>query len=183
MNIIICDPHPIMAEALTMLIRRVVPEANIRSLSARQAHQAILDEKPDLLVVDPLTDLCSAAYLKVLANLELSTVVFYDDQDTRVTTPDHFHRINKSTSVRDIEFKLRELLLSPSSRELVGVKLSKRQKQLFGLLDKGMSNKDIAVSLNINEHTVKVHLWRLYKRIGVNSRTQALTYARTNGWL
>jgi len=62
-------------------------------------------------------------------------------------------------------------------------KLSKRQKQLILMLDQGLSNRDIAEALGISEHTVKVHLWRLFKRIGVNSRTQMLHYARVNGLL
>ena len=63
------------------------------------------------------------------------------------------------------------------------VKLSKRQKQLILMLDRGLSNRDIAAELNISEHTVKVHLWRLFRRIGVKSRTQTLHYARTHGLL
>ena len=43
--------------------------------------------------------------------------------------------------------------------------------------------KNIADKLAISEHTVKVHFWRLFRRLGVNSRTQALYFARTNGWL
>ena len=62
-------------------------------------------------------------------------------------------------------------------------KLSKRQKQLILMLDQGLSNRDIAEKLDISEHTVKVHFWRLFRRLGVNSRTQALHFARTNGWL
>ena len=62
-------------------------------------------------------------------------------------------------------------------------KLSKRQKQLILMLDQGLSNREIAEKLDISEHTVKVHFWRLFRRLGVNSRTQALHFARTNGWL
>jgi DNA-binding CsgD family transcriptional regulator len=60
------------------------------------------------------------------------------------------------------------------------IKLSKRQKQLFPMLDQGLSNRDIAEKLDISEHTVKVHFWRLFTRIGVNSRGQALKWWRTN---
>ena len=45
------------------------------------------------------------------------------------------------------------------------------------------SGSNISTALGISEHTVKVHLWRLFKRIGVNSRTQMLHYARVNGLL
>jgi len=62
-------------------------------------------------------------------------------------------------------------------------KLSKRQKQLILMLDRGLSNRDIAAELNISEHTVKVHLWRLFRRLGVKSRTQTLHFARSHGLL
>ena len=60
-------------------------------------------------------------------------------------------------------------------------KLSKRQKQLLVMLDKGLSNRDIADALSISEHTVKVHLWRLFRRLNVKSRSQASHLARTAG--
>ena len=62
-------------------------------------------------------------------------------------------------------------------------KLSKRQKQLIIMLDRGLSNRDIAAELEISEHTVKVHLWRLFRRLDVKSRTQTLHCARMNGLL
>jgi len=62
-------------------------------------------------------------------------------------------------------------------------KLSKRQKQLIIMLDRGLSNRDIATELDISEHTVKVHLWRLFRRLGVKSRTQTLHFARSHGLL
>jgi DNA-binding NarL/FixJ family response regulator len=51
------------------------------------------------------------------------------------------------------------------------------------MLDQGMSNRDIATELDISEHTVKVHLWRLFRRLGVKSRTQTIHYARMHGLL
>jgi len=61
--------------------------------------------------------------------------------------------------------------------------MTKRQRQLVQLLNEGLGNREMAQRLEISEDTVKVHMWRLYKRIGVSSRTQALHYARTNGLL
>lgn len=60
-------------------------------------------------------------------------------------------------------------------------KLSKRQVQLISMLEGGLSNREIAAGLEISEHTVKVHLWRLFRKLGVKSRTQALHFARQNG--
>jgi DNA-binding CsgD family transcriptional regulator len=56
------------------------------------------------------------------------------------------------------------------------IKLSKRQKQILPMLDQGMSNEQMAQEMGISTHMTKVHLWRLYQRIGVNSRTQAVKW-------
>ena len=93
--------------------------------------------------------------------------------------------IEKSAGAAEIVNALRLMLQGDS--EMAGLddvtRLSKRQKQLLHMLDEGLSNRDIAERLGISEHTVKVHLWRLFRRLGVKSRTQTLHYARVNGLL
>jgi DNA-binding NarL/FixJ family response regulator len=96
--------------------------------------------------------------------------------------------LEKASPPNTIIEGLRTFLPAPEEAETesgtaVPTKLSKRQKQLILMLDQGLSNRDIADKLTISEHTVKVHFWRLFRRLGVNSRTQALHFARTNGWL
>jgi len=95
--------------------------------------------------------------------------------------------IEKSASSAELTAALRGLLMADTEAEepvaATNSKLSKRQTQLIAMLDQGMSNRDIATELDISEHTVKVHLWRLFRRLGVKSRTQALHHARTNGLL
>ncbi len=56
------------------------------------------------------------------------------------------------------------------------IKLSKRQLQILNCLEFGMSNHEISIKLNISEHTVKVHMWRLFKKINVSSRIEALIF-------
>jgi DNA-binding CsgD family transcriptional regulator len=60
------------------------------------------------------------------------------------------------------------------------IRLSKRALQLLEMLEQGCSNKQVAGVLGISEHTVKAHFWRLFNRIGVNSRAQALRWWRDN---
>ena len=93
--------------------------------------------------------------------------------------------IGKSSSTDEISRALSDLLGEPNDPEPVAQakKLTKRQKQLLLLIDKGMSNRDIADNLQISEHTVKVHLWRLFRLMNVNSRSQAGHLARTRGLL
>lgn len=62
-------------------------------------------------------------------------------------------------------------------------KLSRRQKELLPLLNLGLSNREVANRLNLSEHTVKVHLWRFFKKMNVSNRTQLLYLARLHGWI
>jgi len=90
--------------------------------------------------------------------------------------------IPKSAGASEISNVLRTFLLDDESEAgAPPEKLSKRQKQLLVMLDKGLSNRDIAEELQISEHTVKVHLWRLFRRLNVKSRSQASHLARTQG--
>jgi len=57
-------------------------------------------------------------------------------------------------------------------------RLSNRQQTILDLLGQGASNKHIARQLNIAEATVKVHVKGVYRKIGVNNRTQAALWAR-----
>jgi DNA-binding NarL/FixJ family response regulator len=52
-------------------------------------------------------------------------------------------------------------------------KLTKREKDLLGLLHLGLSNAEIASRLFISEKTVKGHLTRLYRKLNVENRAQA----------
>lgn len=51
--------------------------------------------------------------------------------------------------------------------------LTPREHEILGLVAQGRSNAEIAKELGITEPTVKGHLWRLYRKIGVPNRTAA----------
>ena len=51
---------------------------------------------------------------------------------------------------------------------------------ILELLQRGSQNKEIAKKLGIVEVTVKTHLTRLYRRFGVHTRLELLTYALTH---
>jgi DNA-binding NarL/FixJ family response regulator len=61
--------------------------------------------------------------------------------------------------------------------------LTHRQSQLVALVAKGLTNKEIAATLNLSEFTVKNHLRRIMKKVEVGSRHYAVVVIRAVGLL
>ena len=55
-------------------------------------------------------------------------------------------------------------------------KLSHREREIFNLITKGKTNKEIAVELNISVNTVKFHLKNVYEKLNIKNRREALNY-------
>lgn len=53
-------------------------------------------------------------------------------------------------------------------------KFSEREKEVIKILLEGKSNKQIALTLGISESTVEYHLRNIYRKLQVNSRTEAV---------
>lgn len=62
-----------------------------------------------------------------------------------------------------------------------GEPLSDRELDVLTCVVQGAANKEIAAALFISENTVKVHLRRIYAKLGVSSRTEAATAALQRG--
>lgn len=60
-------------------------------------------------------------------------------------------------------------------------KLSPREKDIISLLAKGVSNKEMAHTLNVAESTIKIHVQNILKKLHLTSRVQAAVYAVEHG--
>ncbi|GAB4472136.1 MAG: response regulator transcription factor [Anaerolineales bacterium] len=73
------------------------------------------------------------------------------------------------------------------SKDVVGPEvlllLSPREMEVLSYLSQGKSNKEIAHHLGISHQTVKNHITSLFRKIGVEDRTQAVLYAIQRGWI
>jgi PAS domain S-box-containing protein len=56
--------------------------------------------------------------------------------------------------------------------------LTPRQTEVLHLLERGRSTKQIATELNLSTETVRNHIRRLFRALGVNSRLEAVAAAR-----
>ena len=55
--------------------------------------------------------------------------------------------------------------------------LSQREEQVLDLLASGLSNRELAAALKLSEHTIKNHLFRIFDKLGVSNRLEAVLYA------
>jgi DNA-binding NarL/FixJ family response regulator len=199
MTVYVIDDHPLMRDALTMLLHRVKPGLKIIPIHKLNVVEATVEKNgpAELFCLDlQLPDTLGMSGVQVLkakfpdVPLAVVTSSSASEFESRCLEAGADAFIEKSNSPAQIIAALRSLLVTEEQAAIEDAatpagptKLSKRQKQLILMLDQGLSNRDIAEKLDISEHTVKVHFWRLFRRLGVNSRTQALHFARTNGWL
>ena len=76
--------------------------------------------------------------------------------------------------------KLRQLPLA--EREMPvdqNLPLTERQRQIILVLAEGITNKEIGRRLGLTEGTVKVHLHRIYRKLGIANRTVPAVLAPT----
>ena len=66
-----------------------------------------------------------------------------------------------------------------SSRKELGI--TQREHEILGLIAGGLSNREIAGRLFVSENTVKTHSSRLFEKMSVNRRTQAVQKGRELG--
>ncbi|MDZ5609473.1 response regulator transcription factor [Bacillus pseudomycoides] len=74
-----------------------------------------------------------------------------------------------------ITYHQQQMKLEPNENEL-----TEREKEILFELVKGLSNKEIAEALYISDKTVKIHINKIFKKLNVKSRSQAVIYAVRN---
>jgi len=62
-------------------------------------------------------------------------------------------------------------------------RLSGRELEILRLAATGLTNKEIGARLLISDRTVQGHLARIYGKMGVASRTEAVTEGLKRGWI
>lgn len=192
MSLYLIDPHPLMRDALARLLRRLRPDATLVPLArlaglaeAIQQHgppelfclELKLPDTPGLSGIQEIKGLYPGVPLAVIAATPAEDV-----QAPCIEAGADIY-LEKTTEAGEIATALSALLAPARPASPQPGKLPRRQKQLLALLDQGLSNRDIALQLGISEHTVKVHLCRLFRRLGTHSRSQTVHQARHSGWL
>jgi DNA-binding NarL/FixJ family response regulator len=194
-RIIIADDHPLFRSALGHAVGKVWPDAAIiEASSAAEARTALADGGAEALLLD--LHMADSSGLSVLMDLRqdypaLPVVIVSASEEPRVSAAaaqlGAAGFIPKSASLD----AMREGLAAvrdgdgwfPESDEGADddlariASLTPAQRRILGAIRQGLLNKQIAYELAISEATVKAHITAILRKLGVNSRTQAVLLA------
>lgn len=137
-----------------------------------EATQAIRQEFPDTEVII-LTSVVDENIISQCIRAGASGYLLKDTRSEELCSAIHAAVEGQIQLSKQIALKLaedgEELEVMPS--------LTSREEDVLKLVAQGFSNKEICLALNITEKTVKAHVGNIFRKINVNSRTQATLYA------
>lgn len=209
-RLVLADDHPLILEALANLFRREDGfEVVAVCMDGEGALRAVRQHRPDILILDlrmpgksGLDVLREMAGERLPTRTVLLTAIIEDGEmleAIRLGVGGVVLKEMASASVvqcvrkvhagepwlekRSVSRALEKLLRrEDGAREAAGL-LTPRELEMVRMIGRGLRNKEIASQLAISEQTVKVHLSRIYAKLGVDGRLALLRYAEDKGLL
>lgn len=203
-RVLIADDHPVVRAGLRALLGgepdlEVVGEAATPDVAVRLA----VDLEPDLVLMDlqfaeeitgadatrRIRAAQGAPYVLVLTNYDTdgdilgaveagaSGYLLKDAPPEELVAAIRAAAAGESALAPTIAGRLLERMRSPQPA------LSSREIEVLRLVGAGASNAQVAARLHISDATVKSHLVHVFTKLGVSSRTAAVSVARARGML
>lgn len=127
---------------------------------------------------------------QILIQLEYAeNTLHYIISDNGIERPDEILRSAQERisalggSIKFSKSRYGGLEMRISFRFEAAIELTEREMDVIQLLGEGLTNKEMALTLDIRPRTVKFHLDNIYSKLGVNTRTEAAIYALRQGWV
>jgi len=192
-SILIADDHPMIGQALDMLLRDTTYQLVGRARNGDDTLDLVQRLRPDILLLDVnmpgrsgidilrrirrddpgrrvilLTAGMDDAQLMAADKLEPDGIV--------LKTSDPALLLQSLDAVRDghnwVDPEVALRIGAVKERAGTGPALTPRERDLVDLVRRGMRNREIAEELGVTEGTVKVYLHALFDKVGVDNRTE-----------
>ncbi|MEM7781464.1 MAG: response regulator transcription factor [Pseudomonadota bacterium] len=194
-RIIIADDHPLFRTALGHAVGKVWPEAEIIEASCAAEARSALEAGPaEALLLDMHME--DSSGLSVLMDMRqdypaLPIAIVSASEETRVYTAASqlgaAAFIPKSSGLDQMREALAAVkegdnwfpeIDADTDDDLTRIaSLTPAQRRILGAIRQGLLNKQIAYEQDISEATVKAHITAIFRKLGVNNRTQAVLLA------
>jgi len=207
-SVVIADDHPIVLDGLEHLFR-LEPDIAIeaRARDGEEALRAVRSLQPDVLVLDVRMpgrdglDVLRAIHDEGLeTRVVLLTVALEEEQlveavrigvagvilkemapQLLVEAVRRVHSGGQYLEGGVVGRALRRMVQREEAAQEAGRVLTPREIEIVRMLAAGLRNRAIAEKLFISEGTVKVHLHRIYEKLGVSGRLELVVHARKKG--
>jgi len=210
MRLLLADDHPLFRAGIASLLRAWGHEVVGEAGNGLEALELVRKLHPDLVLMDITMPECNGLEATRLIKAELPdtriAIVTVSDHDE-----DLFEAIKsgaegyllKDMSEAELESRLDALAagepaLSPglaakildefgrlgreaSPKEEQHSDLTARERDVLKLVAEGATNKEIATSLSLSEHTVNFHMKNILSKLHLRNRAQAVAYAVRTG--
>lgn len=200
---LIVDDHPLFCDALAMTLTGPVGIAEVKSVGSLKAALERLAQpgKPDVIVLDlnlpDVNGLDGVVRIRQAAP-DIPIVIVSSLDEMRVVraavqagvnafVPKHAEReefARAFTAIAAGELHISGDALDPAAQaasdEAVRrlALLTRQQAKILELIGTGLMNKQIAYELSIAETTVKAHVTAIMRKLGVQTRMQAVLFAQ-----
>jgi len=192
-NILIADDHPMIGQALEMLLRDTSYQIVGRARSGEDTLDLVQRLRPDILLLD--VNMPGKSGIDILrrirredprrrvilltAGMDDAQLIAADKLEPDgivLKTSDPALLLQSLDAVRDgrnwVDPEVALRIDSVKGRAAGGPALTPRERDLVDLVRRGMRNREIAEELGVTEGTVKVYLHALFDKLGVENRTE-----------
>ncbi len=199
-RVLIADDHFVVRQGLvTLLVPRNGMQVVGEAATGREAVELASKLLPDVILMDmvmPEMDGPEAITLIKQENPKARILVLTSFGDSKQVSlamqAGALGYLLKNSSPDDLLYAIRSVyrgnlflpqalaveLVQPQRTVVAPDQLTGREIDVLRLLVKGMSNKEIASSLNISATTVRSHVSNILMKLGVSNRTQAAMIAQ-----
>lgn len=200
-RILVADDHPVTREGLALILDNQADMTVVaQAANGREAIEQFARAQPDVALIDlQMPELGGVeaieAILRATPQARLLVLTTYDGDE------DIFRAMRAGAKAYLLKDSPREEILRAIRRVRSGQKfvspevgaklaerlgsetLTEREVEVLALLSKGLSNKEIAATLEVTEGTIKSHVNNLMAKMNVASRTEAALVAGQRGLL
>ena len=192
LRVLIVDDHDVVHWGFRLLLAdQPWVERCLTARDERQARDLARRYEPHVALVDLFLGAQSGAELCETLRREspktrvllISGAGYISPQAARVAGASGF--VSKDSTADDVAAAIRTVgsggTVFAASPEGPSAPLSQRELEVLGLLASGATNREIAGQLHLSPHTVKEHTGKLYRKLDVRNRAEAVQRAERLG--